>query len=72
MTIDVIQILGTNQLDGDGKGDVCDDPNNDGCGGCGQPQHDTLCYVSFYSKVLNKVGSAIALHLIFPYVVMPL
>ena len=26
----------------------------------------------FYSKVLNKVGSAIALHLIFPYVVMPL
>ena len=29
--------------DNDGTGDVCDDPNNDGCGGCGQPLCETPC-----------------------------
>jgi len=29
--------------DGDGIGDVCDDPNNDGCGGCSQPACETEC-----------------------------
>jgi hypothetical protein len=35
----------TEQLDADtdGIGDVCDDPNNDGCGGCGQPTCETPC-----------------------------
>jgi hypothetical protein len=33
------------QLDADGDkvGDVCDDQNNDGCGGCGQPLCETPC-----------------------------
>jgi hypothetical protein len=29
--------------DGDGIGDVCDDPNNDGCGGNGQPLCEKPC-----------------------------
>ena len=38
-------ICNTQQLDADGDliGDVCDDPNNDGCGGCGQPLCETPC-----------------------------
>jgi hypothetical protein len=35
----------TQQLDADkdGSGDVCDDPNNDGCGGCGEPLCEQGC-----------------------------
>jgi hypothetical protein len=29
--------------DGDGIGDLCDDPNNDGCGGCGEPECEQAC-----------------------------
>jgi len=29
--------------DEDGIGDLCDDPNNRGCGGCGQPQCEPVC-----------------------------
>lgn len=29
--------------DGDGIGDVCDNPNDDGCGGCGQPTCEQEC-----------------------------
>ena len=38
-------ICNTQQLDADGDliGDVCDDPNNDGCGSCGQPLCETPC-----------------------------
>lgn len=34
---------GQSDADGDQVGDVCDDPNNDGCGGCGQPVCEQQC-----------------------------
>jgi hypothetical protein len=34
-------LLSVQDADSDGKGDVCDDPNNDGCGGGGQSLCET-------------------------------